>query len=55
MFQALIWYTTFFGFAGVGIVRDFFRIPEYVRDINESDQYVEQLTSKMKKYSKVTD
>ncbi|KAK8387515.1 hypothetical protein O3P69_018209 [Scylla paramamosain] len=50
--QALIWYTTFFGFAGVGIVRDFFRIPEYVRDINESNQYVEQLTSKMKKYSK---
>ena len=53
--QAMIWYTTFFGFAGVGIIRDFFRIPEYVRDINESDQYVEWLALKMRKHSKVID
>lgn len=51
--QAMVWYTTFFGFAGIGILRDFFRIPEYVRDVNESDKYVEQLTLKMRKYDKV--
>ncbi|KAG0699579.1 DnaJ subfamily C member 22 [Chionoecetes opilio] len=50
--QALVWYTTFFGYAGIGILRDFFRLPEYVRDVNESDHYLEQLMVKMRRYSK---
>lgn len=46
--QAFIWLTTFGGFFGVGVVRDFFRIPSYVKDINEDSQYIADLISKMK-------
>lgn len=52
-FQVFVWLTTFGGFFGVGVLRDFFRIPSYVKDINEDSQYVEELITKMRTHSKV--
>ncbi|KAK4315079.1 hypothetical protein Pmani_013673 [Petrolisthes manimaculis] len=50
--QAFIWYTTIGGYLGVGLARDFVRLPSYVRDVNEDEQYVKELTEKMRKCKK---
>lgn len=51
--QAFIWYTTLGGYLGFGILRDFVRLPSYVRDANDDEQYVKDLSEKMRKYRKV--
>ncbi|KAG7155009.1 dnaJ homolog subfamily C member 22-like [Homarus americanus] len=50
--QAFILFTTIGGYLGCGLMRDFIRIPAYVRDINASDDYIAELTQKMKKHRK---
>ncbi|GFX40362.1 dnaJ subfamily C member 22 [Trichonephila clavipes] len=40
------------GFFGLGLIRDLWRIPEYVKDVNEDSSYMEQLIEKMRKYPK---
>ena len=49
-----VWWCTFGGYLGFGALRDFFKIPYYVQDVNESQQYIKSLTEKMKNYKKVS-
>ncbi|XP_063585506.1 dnaJ homolog subfamily C member 22-like isoform X1 [Penaeus indicus] len=37
--QAFIWMCTLGGYLGFGAIRDLFRIPEYVRDVNNAEGY----------------
>lgn len=37
----------------MGVLRDFFRIPSYVRDINDEISHMEYLTQQMQKRPKV--
>ncbi|XP_037776245.1 dnaJ homolog subfamily C member 22-like [Penaeus monodon] len=46
--QAFIWMCTLGGYLGFGAIRDFFRIPEYVKDVNEDDGYIAELTARMR-------
>ncbi|CAL4114163.1 unnamed protein product, partial [Meganyctiphanes norvegica] len=50
--HAFVWWCTFGGYLGIGLLRDFVYIPNYVRDINEPRAYIEELTHKMKTKSK---
>ncbi|XP_015931236.1 dnaJ homolog subfamily C member 22 [Parasteatoda tepidariorum] len=47
-FQALIWWMFCGGYFGAGLLRDLWRIPEYVRDANNDPSYLEQLAEKMR-------
>ena len=46
--QAFVWWSTCGGFFWLGWARDFWRIPEYVEDANEDEDYMIELTNKMK-------
>ncbi|GFT80330.1 dnaJ homolog subfamily C member 22 [Nephila pilipes] len=51
-FHALIWWMFAGGYFGIGLIRDLWRIPEYVKDANEDNSYMVQLAEKMRKYPK---
>ena len=46
--QAFIWWCLPGGYFGAGWIRDFWRIPEYVADANNDQEYVKKLTDKMR-------
>jgi len=46
--QAFIWWSTFGGYFLLGWIRDIWRIPEYVDDVNEETHYIKLLTDKIK-------
>jgi DnaJ family protein C protein 22 len=48
----LIW-SSAAGYFGFGLLRDLWRIPEYVRDANEDPIYMEELIKSMKEKKKV--
>ena len=50
--QAFIWWSTFGGYNGLGWIRDFWRIPEYVDDANEEAEYMDTLARRIKLYKK---
>ncbi|CAI8002646.1 DnaJ homolog subfamily C member 22 [Geodia barretti] len=41
--QGVLWLTSFSGFFGIGWLRDFWRLPTYVRDSNDDPEFLEQL------------
>ncbi|XP_032777236.2 dnaJ homolog subfamily C member 22 [Daphnia magna] len=47
----LIW-SSAAGYLGFGLLRDLWRIPEYVKDANEDPRYIEELIKNMKKKKK---
>jgi TM2 domain-containing membrane protein YozV len=49
----LIW-SSAAGYLGFGLLRDLWRIPEYVKDANEDPGYMEELIKNMKKKRKVS-
>lgn len=49
-FHALIWCMFAGGYFGLGLIRDLWKIPEYVKDANEESAYMEQLFDKMRQY-----
>ncbi|GBN25954.1 DnaJ subfamily C member 22, partial [Araneus ventricosus] len=51
-YQALIWWMFAGGYFGLGLIRDLWRIPEYVKDANEESSYMEELAEKMRKNPK---
>jgi len=48
----LIW-STAAGYLGLGLLRDLWRIPTYVKDANNDPTYLEELTRKMRKNTRV--
>lgn len=46
--QAFVWWSTLGGYCGAGWVRDFWRIPEYVDDANDENEYTENLQRRFK-------
>ena len=50
--QGVLWLTSFGGLFGLGWLRDFWRIPLYVRDANEESGYMELLGAEIKYYGK---
>lgn len=46
--QGLLWLTSFAGCFGIGWLRDFYRIPTYVKDANEDQHYLEYITAQMR-------
>lgn len=46
--HAFVWWCTFGGYLGLGLLRDFVCIPSYVRDISEGRGYIEELTHQMR-------
>lgn len=50
--HAFVWWATMGGFIGMGWIRDIWRIPEYVKDVNENPEYMHMLTVKMRYYTK---
>ena len=50
--QGILWITSFSGYFGIGWIRDFFRIPAYVRDANSDPAYVEFLGAEMRYYKR---
>lgn len=51
--HAFLMWSTAAGFLGLGLIRDFWRIPEYVKDANEDPAYMEKLRDVMRKKKKV--
>ena len=49
--HAFIWWATAGGIFGLGWFRDLWRIPEYVANSNENPDYMEELTSRMRRRS----
>ncbi len=48
----LIW-SSAAGYLGLGLIRDLWRIPQYVKDANEEPVYMEELIKKMREKKKV--
>lgn len=46
--QAILWLTSCAGYFGFGWLRDFYRIPAYVKDANEEPTYMEFLAAEMR-------
>lgn len=46
--QGILWLTSFAGNFGIGWVRDFYRIPAYVKDANEDKSYMNFLAAEMR-------
>jgi DnaJ family protein C protein 22 len=53
--HALAIYTTFGALFGLGLFRDFFYIPTYVREANADPGFIEELSERMRKNPKVLD
>ncbi|KAK7077976.1 hypothetical protein SK128_023654 [Halocaridina rubra] len=51
--QAFTWFCTLGGYLGVGFARDFFRMPTYVKDSNDDEAYMKDLTERMRRSTKV--
>jgi len=51
--HAFLMWSTAAGFFGLGLIRDVWRIPEYVKDANEDPTYMEKLRDVMRKKKKV--
>lgn len=49
-FHAFITLTTFGGYFTLGLIRDLWRLPEYVKDANNDLEYIEWLYSQIKTY-----
>ena len=52
--QGLLWLTSFAGLLGMGWLRDFWKIPTYVKDANEEPGYMGMLGAEMRYYRKPT-
>ena len=50
--QAFALWISFGGYFGLGLLRDLWRIPEYVAEANEDPQYMVRLVDKMKRQPK---
>lgn len=50
--QGLLWLTSFAGLLGLGWLRDFWKIPTYVKDANEEPGYMGMLGAEMRYYKK---
>ncbi|XP_076052298.1 dnaJ homolog subfamily C member 22-like [Oratosquilla oratoria] len=50
--HAFVWWCTLGGYLGVGLIRDLFRLPHYVRDVNQPDDYIMDLVKQMHKHNK---
>ena len=50
--HAFVMWMTFGGYFGLGWFRELWRIPEYVKDANDDKDYLADLVSKMKRYTK---
>ena len=48
--QGILWLTSLAGYFGVGWMRDFYRIPSYVKEANEEQSYMNFLTAEMRYY-----
>ncbi len=46
--QGILWLTSFGGFFWIGWIRDFYRIPAYVREANKNSYYLESLGVEMR-------
>ena len=46
--QAFVWFCSLGGFLGCGWFRDLWRIPSYVRDANEEEEFLKTLTRRMR-------
>lgn len=46
--QGILWLTSLAGYFGIGWLRDFYRIPTYVKDANEEPSYMAFLTAEMR-------
>lgn len=51
-YQALVWFMVPGGYFGLGWIRDIWRIPEYVRDANDDEEYLRDLSDSMRKHEK---
>ncbi|KAG8201351.1 hypothetical protein JTE90_016828 [Oedothorax gibbosus] len=51
-FHALTWWMFLGGYFGIGLIRDLWRIPEYVKDANQDIFYMQELKEKMRKHEK---
>ena len=47
--QALIWWATLGGAFGIGWLRDFVRMPDYVRQANKPHDYIEEVKERIRK------
>ncbi|GAB6027072.1 hypothetical protein CHUAL_013798 [Chamberlinius hualienensis] len=50
--QAFVTWCTLGGFFGIGWIRDFWKIPQYVAEANNEKDYVQKLIEKMQKHQK---
>ena len=50
--QGLLWLTSFAGMMGLGWMRDFWKIPTYVKDANQEPAYMGVLGAEMRYYKK---
>lgn len=50
--HALVWFFTLGGCFGVGWLRDFVRIPDYIDEANEEWQFTSELNHRAKLYSR---
>lgn len=50
--QGILWITSYGGYFGIGWIRDFYRIPAYVKDTNSDPSYVEYLGAQMRYYKR---
>ena len=51
--QAFLTWSLSAGYFGTSLIRDLWRIPDYVRDANNDAKYLEDLTKKMRKNPRV--
>lgn len=52
--HAFVIWSSAAGYLGFGLIRDLWRIPEYVKDANEEPVYMENLIKTMRKKEKVS-
>ncbi|XP_043790952.1 dnaJ homolog subfamily C member 22 [Apis laboriosa] len=46
--QAFVYFSTFGGYFGIGWLRDIYRIPSYVRDVNEDPSFINDFKQKVR-------
>lgn len=52
--HAFLWWSTLGGYFGLGWFSDLFKIPRYVREVNNDPKYIKELVERMKKNKKVS-
>lgn len=52
--HAFLWWSTLGGYCGMGWLSDIFRIPRYVREVNNDPRHIEELIIRIKLNKKVS-